>query len=46
VVALRAGHALHTRLVKAILETSPVAETVGAAVTSEIPAPVLARSAR
>ena len=43
VVALRAGHALHTQLVKAILESAELLDTaaqpVGAAVASEVPAP-------
>ncbi|MGH9323990.1 MAG: UDP-3-O-acyl-N-acetylglucosamine deacetylase [Vicinamibacteria bacterium] len=48
VVALRAGHALHTRLVKAILESSerwePAAQPVP--LGSEVGAPALARSSR
>jgi UDP-3-O-[3-hydroxymyristoyl] N-acetylglucosamine deacetylase len=50
VVAVRAGHALHTELVKAVLSSSDVWETVpdtaGATAASEVGAPVLARSSR
>ena len=48
VVALRAGHALHTRLVQTILESTALAhaQAMGAAVATEISAPVFARSAR
>jgi UDP-3-O-[3-hydroxymyristoyl] N-acetylglucosamine deacetylase len=48
VVALRAGHALHTRLVQAILESTALdqPQTVGSALTAEIPAPAFARSVR
>jgi UDP-3-O-[3-hydroxymyristoyl] N-acetylglucosamine deacetylase len=48
VVALRAGHALHTRLVQAILESTALdqPQAVGTALSAEIPAPAFARSAR
>jgi UDP-3-O-[3-hydroxymyristoyl] N-acetylglucosamine deacetylase len=50
VVALRAGHALHTRLVKALLESPELrdtaAEPVDGAPEAEVPEPVLARSSR
>ncbi len=50
VVALRAGHALHTRLVKALLESPELRDTaaqpVDGVVEAEVPEPVLARSSR
>ena len=49
VVALRAGHALHTRLVKAILETAELrdlsAPSLDAVVAAEVPEPAFARTA-
>jgi len=49
VVARRAGHALHTRLVKAILESAErrdtAAQPVGAVAASEVPAPAFAQGA-
>lgn len=48
VVALRAGHALHTRLVKAILETAELrdlaAPPLDAVVAAEVPEPAFART--
>jgi len=50
VVAVRAGHALHTELVKAVLSSSEVWESVvdpvGATIPAEVAAPALARSSR
>lgn len=50
VVAVRAGHALHTELVKSVLSSSYASETeadtVGAAVAPEVGAPALARISR
>jgi UDP-3-O-[3-hydroxymyristoyl] N-acetylglucosamine deacetylase len=50
VVAVRAGHALHTELVKAVLSSSEawesVAGPVGATIPAEVVAPALARSSR
>ncbi|HLE68131.1 MAG TPA: UDP-3-O-acyl-N-acetylglucosamine deacetylase, partial [Vicinamibacteria bacterium] len=49
VVALRAGHALHTRLVKTILESTELRDTaarpIEELVAAEVSAPALARSA-
>jgi UDP-3-O-[3-hydroxymyristoyl] N-acetylglucosamine deacetylase len=50
VVALRAGHALHTRLVRAILESTEAwvtaAQPADAVVAADVPAPAFARSSR
>jgi UDP-3-O-acyl-N-acetylglucosamine deacetylase len=46
VVAVRGGHALHTRLVKAILDSSETFESVVEAEPAEVAAPSLVRSAR
>jgi UDP-3-O-[3-hydroxymyristoyl] N-acetylglucosamine deacetylase len=48
VVALRAGHALHTRLVKTILESTELtaAQPMEAVAAAEVPAPAFARSSR